>query len=132
MNLTGLNKYIRENKHRKFCFCKHDCLTFTNEVWEILYGHKWSPDWLGRYGAFTRPDALQKEYGFKALEDAIDSKLRRVEGIPPKGALVVTRNAKNWSTGLAMGISVGGSGLFLSETGMVNIPIEDCHMGWVE
>jgi len=132
MNLTDLNAYIRENKRRKFRFCDHDCLTFTNEVWEILYGHMWSPDWIGRYKAFTRPDALQKEYGFKTLEEAIDSKLRRVDGIPPKGALVVTSRARNWSTGLAMGISVGGSGLFLSETGMVNIPIEDCHMGWVE
>jgi len=132
MNYKGLNDYIRENKDRRFDFCKHDCLTFTNEVWEILYGHKWSDDWLGRYKAWSRPEDLKTEYGFDSLEDAIDSKLTRVNHVPPRGALILSGKTRHWSTGKSMGIAVGDSGLFLGRAGMVNLPIEDFHMGWVE
>lgn len=132
MNYKGLNSYIRQNKDKPFKFRVHDCLTFTNDIWEILYGHKWSEDWLGRYRAFTRPEALKKEYEFNSLEEGIDSKLQRYEGIPPRGALVITSNAKNWSTGKAMGIAVGQSAIFLSDTGIINLPIEQIDMAWVE
>lgn len=131
MNYKGLNEYIRQNKDKPFRFKENDCLTFTNEVWEVLYGFKWSGDWLGRYSAWSRPDALKKEYGFNTLEEAIDTKLTRFLGVPPRGALVITTKSKNWSTGKALGISVGHSGLFLREVGLVSLPIEDIDMAWV-
>lgn len=118
-----------------FRWGEHDCLTFTNAAWREMHGHGWADDWLGRYmdgdRAFTRRE-LQEEFGFDTFTQAVDSRLQRVDHVPPRGALVTTRRARRWSIGGALGISVGIKAAFVSAHGITYHPIEMIDKAWVE
>jgi len=134
----SLNAYIAEIRHRPFEWGKHDCLTFTNEAWHRMYGHGWADEWIGKYmqgdkiiGRRELTDELNRLYGSFTLEGAIATRWRRVEGVPPLGALVATNKARRWHTGVAMGISTGRRGVFLSDEGVVYMPLTDIKDAWL-
>lgn len=111
-----------------------DCLSFTNNAWHVMYGNGWADDWLGRYlieGKPMKKAQLQKEFGYKEFYDAVDDRLERVAGIPPRGALVTTKRAKRWAIGSALGISVGLKGAFVSSQGIVYLPVEEFDAAWI-
>lgn len=111
-----------------------DCLTFTNNAWHVMYGNGWADDWLGRYlieGKPMKKAQLQKEFGYKEFYDAVDDRLERVVGIPPRGSLVTTKRAKKWAIGSALGISVGLKGAFVSSQGIVYLPVEEFDAAWI-
>lgn len=111
-----------------------DCLTFTNNAWHVMYGNGWADDWLGRYlieGKPMKKAQLQKEFGYKEFYDAVDDRLERVAGIPPKGSLVTTKRAKKWTIGSALGISIGLKGAFVSSQGLVYLPVEEFDAAWI-
>ena len=74
---------------------------------------------------------LRKIFEAKTIEDAISKKLTRVDGIPPKGALVLTDQCRKWVIGKAMGIAYGRYGIFLGNNGLETVPIEDINSSWV-
>jgi hypothetical protein len=52
--------------------------------------------------------------------------------IPPRGALVTGIGAGGWLTGKAFGIAVGSNAAFLSNNGVIYLPITDIETAWVE
>jgi hypothetical protein len=129
---ASLSAYLREVANIPFRLGRHDCLTFSNDAWRRMYGHGWADDWLGRYARARRADDLRVEYGHTSLTDAVDARLRRCVGIPPRGALVTGVEAGGWLTGHSFGISVGANAAFLSARGVVYLPITDITHAWIE
>jgi hypothetical protein len=134
MGQTSLNDYIRACAARPFEWGVHDCLTFTNGAHRVLYGKGWADDWIGEYMIDGRPmrrDELRRKFGFNSVQAAIDLRLTRVQGIPPKGALVTSDHVRRWVTGVALGICVGTRAAFLDKAGVVYLPIDETRERWV-
>lgn len=134
-----LNAYLKAKKGEPFVWGGHDCLTFTNGAWRAMYGHGWADEWVGRYmtdGQVIRRSELVKElhrlHGASTLESAIDTRWKRVDGIPPLGALVTTKKARKWITGVAMGICTGSKCAFLDKVGVIYLPLDDIDGAWVK
>lgn len=135
MDLDALQRYLTEVSSRPFKMGQHDCLTFTNEAYRRMTGSGWSEDWLGKYMRnsdvpFTTR-MLRQIYGFLTMVEGIDSKMDRVNGVPPRGALVAMRSPRDAVFPHALGIANGTIGAFLSADGMVYCPITDIEHGWV-
>lgn len=134
-SVDNLPEYLKSVKDSPFKWGVFDCLTFTNGAWQEMYGYGWADDWLGRYmtnGQPMRRNQLQEEFGYQTFTKAVDSRLQRVKGIPPRGALVTTRKAKRWAIGNALGISVGLKAAFVSSEGLIYHPIETIDKAWIE
>jgi len=129
-----LNDYLKTVRDTPFEWGKHDCFTFTNTAFKEMYGEGWGEDLSGRYmsnkGVPLRRDALKKAFGYKTFEAAVDDRLVPYEGVPPRGSLVTTKHAQRWVIGVAMGISVGTSAVFLSKEGLLSLPIEMIDRAW--
>lgn len=126
--------YLLSCSDRPFEWGVHDCLTFTNGAHRAIYGSGWAEDWLGRYMIDGRPmrrDELKREFGFSTIQDAIDLRMTRVEGIPPKGAIVTSDHVRRWVTGVALGVCVGTRAAFLDRSGVIYLPIEETRERWV-
>jgi hypothetical protein len=130
----SLNAFLKDVADRPFQWHVWDCSTFTNEAWRAMHGVGWADDWLGRYtegGLYLRRDALRREFGFRTLDDAIDHRLTRVSGLPPRGALVVTEDVQVWVIGAALGISLGLRAAFLGKHGVTTLSINQVRGGWL-
>jgi len=130
-----LNAYLRAMRGKPFSWGQHDCLTFTNDAFRAMYGKGWADDWLDRYMVDGRPmrrDELVKEFRHSDFNKAVDSRLERASGIPPLGALVTTKKARKWVTGVAMGICTGSRGAFLDKVGVIYLPLDDIDEAWVK
>lgn len=135
MNLGNLTEYLKSTRDKEFAWGEFDCLLFTNGAWEAMYGDGWADDWVGRYLKDGRPmsrQELQQEFGYKTFTQAVDDRLTRVQGIPPRGALVATKRARRWAIGNALGIAVGLKAAFVSSQGLTYHPIETIDKAWVE
>jgi hypothetical protein len=131
----SLNDYLKSVKDKSFEWGKHDCLTFTNNAFKAMYGEGWADDWLGRYMEGSRifcRDELRKEFGFSTFTCAVDNKLSRINHIPPLGALITTKKSQRWVIGVAMGICTGTKAVFLSNKGMLYLPLDYIHQAWVK
>jgi hypothetical protein len=135
--ISELHAYLREVAETPFKWGEHDCFIFTNTAFRRMYGVGWADDWIGRYiggnGYPYRKAILQSEFGFNTFEEAADARLTRVENVPPRGALVTTSEgiSRFWYVGSAMGISIGSSAAFLSDKGVIYLPIETIDNAWV-
>jgi len=131
-----LNDYLKEVADKPFKWGEHDCLTFTNEAWRRMYGRGWADDWLGRYmrpnGSPMRRQELQSEYGYWDFGRAVNDRLRPIDHVPPRGALVATKKAQRWAIGHALGICNGIKCAFLSGGGVVYLPVDDIDKAWIE
>lgn len=131
----SLNTYLKSVKDKKFQWGAHDCLTFTNDAFHAMYNEGWADDWLGRYmtrSQLLRSKELKREFGFTKFSDAVDQKLRRIDHVPPLGALVTTKYAQRWIIGVAMGICTGSKAVFLSKQGVLYLPLDVIHQAWVK
>lgn len=134
LRISELAPYLKSVAQTPFKWGEHDCLTFTNGAFRAMYGVGWAEDWLGRYMRDGQPmgrDALRDEFGYLSFTKAVDARLTRVEGIPPRGALVTTRHARRWAIGSALGVSVGAKAAFVSKRGTVYHPINSIDKAWV-
>ena len=135
-DIEALYKYLDEVHTKSFMWHTHDCFMFTNEAWDRMYGHGWAEDWTKRYvsdtGLYMKRDQLRREFGFNELEEAVDSKLTRVNGIPPKGALVTTNKVRHWVIKQAFGISIGNKAAFVGKGGLKFIPIQHITNAWIQ
>ena len=129
-----LNAYIKTVRGDEFVWGQHDCLTFTNDAFKAMYGAGWADDWLGRYMDGTRilgRNELKTEFGFGEFGKAVDTKLMKINHVPPLGALVTTKKARKWVTGVAMGICTGSKVAFLDKVGVIYLPIDDIDQAWI-
>lgn len=130
----SLNVYISTVSRSEFVWGKHDCLTFTNDAFHAMYGVGWADDWLGRYMDGNRVlgrGELKREFKCGDFNMAVDKKLKRVEHVPPLGALVTTKRARKWVTGVAMGICTGTKAAFLDKVGVIYLPLDQIDAAWV-
>ena len=131
----SLNNYLRSVSASRFAWGVHDCLTFTNDAFREMHGEGWADDWLGRYMDGNRvlnKRELKAEFRQSVFERAVDLKLRRVHHVPPLGALVTTKRARRWVTGVALGICTGTKAVFLDKVGVIYLPLTDIDAGWVK
>lgn len=135
----SLNAYLKAVKGQSFVWGSHDCLTFTNDAWRSMYGHGWADEWVGNYmksGKVIKRSDLRKElfrlHGARTLEDAIDTRWRRIDYVPPLGALVTTKKARKWITGVAMGVCTGTKAAFLDKEGVIYLPLDDIDQAWIK
>jgi hypothetical protein len=132
-DLNSLNNYVARVKRQPFAWFSNDCLTFTNGAFKAMYGKGWADDWVGKYHkgneTFKR-DQLRKIFKARTIEEAISGKLTRVDGLPPKGCLVLTDQCRRWVIGKAMGIAWGRHALFLNDDGLEALPIENITSAW--
>lgn len=129
----SLNDYLKRVNDIPFEWGIHDCFTFTNNAFKEMYGQGWADDWVGRYmseGKPLRRRELMKEFGFGDFNKAVDQKLTRVNYYPPLGCLVTTKKSQRWITGVAMGLSTGAKGVFLSKDGLIYLPLTDVEQAW--
>jgi hypothetical protein len=133
-----LTAYLRQVKDRLFVWGEHDCLTLTNGAWRAMHGAGWADDWVGRYMVQTpygirpmRQDQLRCEFGFRSFVEAVDARLTPVRHIPPRGALVATKRVQRWAIGYGLGICVGTKCAFLSDRGVIYLPVTDISKAWV-
>ena len=134
-----LNAYLKDVKGKPFVWGHNDCLTFTNDAWRSMYGHGWADEWIGNYmqgdkviGRSELRKELWRLHGANTLEDAIDTRWKRVDGVPPLGALVTTKKARKWITGVAMGVCAGSKCAFLDKVGVIYLPMDDIESAWVK
>lgn len=131
---ASLNQYIRSVRHVPFEWGVHDCLTFSNAAFKAYHGFGYADDWIGQYMSGEDPmlpSVLKRKFKHESFDEAVAGRLREVEGIPPKGALVATRRAERWLIGYALGISMGTSAAFLSRRGVVYSLFEDVDKAWL-
>ena len=132
--IERLTAHIRAAESAPFVWGEHDCLTFTNGAYRAMHGAGWADDWLGRYMIDGRPmrrRELIAEFGWSNIDAAIDDKLTRVSH-PPRGALVTTRHAQRWVTGVALGVCTGARGVFLGSEGVIYMPLEYIEKAWIK
>lgn len=129
-----LNDYLRRVRNIPFKWGEHDCLTFSNGAFKAYHGFGYADDWIGKYLVGGKPLSkadMRETFGARTFEEAMGRKLRSVEGVPPRGAVVATKKAERWLIGYALGICVGARAAFLSEAGVVYFPLDDVDMAWV-
>lgn len=129
-----LNAYLKRVRNTPFEWGVHDCLTFTNDAFHSMYGEGWADDWLGRYmvdGKTLRRRELMLEFGYSDVNKAIDDRLKRIDYVPPLGALITTKQAQRWITGVAFGICTGSKGVFLSKEGVLYLPLDAIEQAWI-
>ena len=134
MNPSALNNYIVEVQHKPFEWGVHDCLIFSNTAWHRAFGFGWADDWLGKYMVGGKPISqrtAKSVFGYANLDAALQDRLKRVDHVPPRGALVTSSKIERSFIGSAFGISIGLNAAFVSATGLVYIPITQIQSAWV-
>lgn len=129
-----LNAYLRAVRGEPFRWGQHDCLTFSNRAFSTYHGFGYADDWLGQYisnGDPLLPSRMREKFRAQTFDEAIERKLKLVNGVPPRGALVATKKAERWLIGYALGICVGTKAAFLSRQGVVYSPLDHIDKAWV-
>jgi hypothetical protein len=130
----GLNSYLREVRSEPFRWGHHDCLTFSNGAFKAFHGFGYADDWLGEYLSGRDPlipSRMREKFGAQTFDEAIERRLRPVDHIPPRGALLATKRAERWLIGYALGICLGTKAAFLSRAGVIYLPLDDVAKAWV-
>lgn len=134
-----LIEYLREVKDKPFHWGTHDCLIFSNGAFRAYHGFGYAEDWFGRYAVDGKPNTTQEmrdEFGVNSFDEMIDAKLKRISYVPPKGAIVATKHGQRRHRAMrfipyALGISLGTKAAFLSDDGVLYLPLEDVTSSWI-
>ncbi|MEM9786798.1 MAG: hypothetical protein AAF801_09885 [Pseudomonadota bacterium] len=133
-NFKRFYEYLGTLHDERFSWGVHDCLTFTNTAFKILHGRGWADDIAGQYmaegRAMTRKE-LQARFGHVSFEDFMANRLRRKSSVPDRGDLVASARPEKWCAGIALGISLGTSAVYLGRVGLQHQPIEYCKAAWM-
>lgn len=125
--------YLKAQRGKPFKLGEHDCFTFTNGAWNAMHGAGYADHFIGRY-ADLGPKGFAKLmwecFNTTDIVKALDNGLQRVDGFPPKGALVITKNARPYFTGHALGIAMGVTAVFLGDDDMLYMPIDQIEGAW--
>lgn len=131
-----LQAWIDQTRYMRFSWGVHDCFIFTNTAWRKMTGFGYADDWYDRYynkdyRPLTRKE-MQLEFGYSELYEALDQKLERVPVTKKEyGNLVGT---SKWSerntTGVALGICLGNSSVFVGARELQFIPSNEVQFAW--
>lgn len=135
MGSQSLISYVKSNRNRQFKLGEHDCFTFTNDAWRVMHGHGYADQIIGQYAGLTAKKfaaMMKKAFGSPDIIQALDKHMTRISGVPPRGALVVSKSARPYFTGYALGIAMGINAVFLGEDGLEYMPIELIDGAWVK
>lgn len=131
VNRVKLFEYLEAQRGKRFKLGQHDCLTFTNDAWRVMHGAGYADDLLERYIGKGKK-ALREEYSVHSLQELLDNRLTRCEQlVPPLGALVTTKEARRWHTGVALGIAVGVTAVFLGADDVIYLSIDKINGAWL-
>jgi hypothetical protein len=131
---SALNDYLQAQRDRSFFLGVHDCFTFTNGAWAAMYGKPYAPELLGVHhtlGPRALADTLKRTYGRLDFLACLDAKMRRVDGIPPRGSLVVVRSDRYFLSH-AFGIASGVTAAFVGDVGLVYKSIKEIDGAWID
>ena len=129
-----LNSYLREVRSKPFRWGEHDCLIFSNAAFAAYHGKGYADDLIGKYMQGddpVLPSRLRDRFKADSFDEVVERRLRRVEHVPPRGAVVATKRAERWLIGYALGICVGTKAAFLSRDGVIYLPLDDVDRSWV-
>ena len=129
-----LIEYVKAQRGKPFALGEHDCFTFTNGAWRAMHGHGYADQFVGLYAGLGKKafaKLMWECFNTSDLIKALDFVLQRVETFPPKGALVVTKKARPYFTGYAMGLAMGANAVFLGDDDMIYLPISEIEGAWV-
>ncbi len=133
MGSQELTRYLKAQRGREFKLGEHDCFTFTNGAWQAMHGVGYADDFVGLYAGLSKKGfakLMKSSFGHSDLIDALDHGLIRLQGFPPKGALVVSKSARPYFTGYALGIAYGANAVFLGDCDLEYVPITDIDGAW--
>lgn len=134
MGSQSLIIYVKANRDRQFVLGEHDCFTFTNGAWAAMHGCGYADHFIGKYadlGAKQFAALMKKSFGSSDIIEALDQHLTRINGVPPRGALVVTQSARPYFTGYALGIAMGINAVFIGDNGLEYVSIGLVDGAWV-
>mgnify|MGYP007121457223 CR=1 FL=1 len=130
------NRLIEIWRNRPFVWGQSDCIRFADAVYQAQMGRHIFTDWFGTYttewGCLLNYKKQLKKTGFANIESAIDSRLRRVDGLqPPRGA-IIGRNDETTQivTGTALGVGLGAKAAFLGYDGLEFTDIKPTDIFW--
>lgn len=126
--------YVKAQRGKPFAIGVHDCFTFTNGAWAAMHGRGYADQIVGKYADLGQKGLarlLLDNFGATDLIASLDKVLTRVDGFPPKGALVIMRSERPYFTGYAFGLAMGVTAVFLGESDVVYLPIEQIEGAWV-
>lgn len=132
---SKLNEYLRSQRGKCFQLGVHDCFTFTNGAWAAMHGGGYADQIIGKYAGLGPKGfkaLLHEAFGHEDIVDCFDAHMQRVDGFPPRGAIVMTSKSARWYTGKALGIAVGAKAVFVGDTGVVYVPITEIDGAWVK
>ena len=131
---SQLNAYLALNSTKGFSLGTHDCLLWVNGAYEALNGEPIDAREISRYkshGPAAVLRSVRERFGAETLTEALDHMLTRVDGIPPRGAIVSTKKAAMKHANAALGIANGNVALFLGQKGYEPLPIDEIDWAWI-
>lgn len=124
----AVDKYIKENRHRKFKWGEFDCVIFALGAVEAQTGQP--PVDLVRYPYNTAIGAqavfrdMMNRVGVDDIMQLIDTVLIRCDHVPPTGGIVLKHTDRAGVGGFAIGIVSGNNGFFADIDGLRSIRLD--------
>jgi len=121
-----LTEVITGYESCEFVWGEKDCCMFAADVVSSITGTDYASEFRGKYTDEEGAAALLEEKG--GLESVMDSKFKKHSNInmTMRGDVVCYET----ETGLALGICVGYTSMFMSPKGLIQIPTNKCLYGW--
>ena len=116
---------IEDYRHRPFAWGSCDCLIFANDAHRAMTGEGFADDWLGGYDSALGAARLVRGHDPIA---ALDDRLKRGTGFPPRGSIVATKARS--VLGYALGVNIGVNA-FVGATGLTFRAVEPDQLWWM-
>jgi hypothetical protein len=112
---------------QEFVWGQHDCATWALDVAASITGQPSAVSWRGRYSTEIGAARHLRKLGCQTVEDLAGQLL----GDPLPAVLLAQRgDLLLGGPERALGVCVGSEGRFLTEAGLIGVPLRGCAMGW--
>lgn len=115
-----LNRIVEGNLNRPFEWGNWDCCLFAAECVEAMTGDDPMGEFRGRYSSAEGARALLRAHPSKSLFNLMRRKFGNPSNFARRGDIVYTIT----EDGPSLGVCVGACAVFLSEEGIVSLPIQ--------
>lgn len=129
---ASLAQYLASQSGKRFELGVHDCLSFTNDWWRFRCGAGFADEVIGKYkglGQKATTTLMREVFDTVDLRKALDDRLRRVK-FPARGDIVISKQARPYFTGYAMGICSGVTSVFLGGDDMIHLATDQIDGAW--
>lgn len=127
-----LAAYLADQRGKRFEFGVHDCLTFTNGWWRVRCDAGFADEVIGKYADLGQKEAAKlmwSTFNTSDLPKALDMRLQRIQH-PNRGDIVISKLARSYFTGYAMGICAGVTSVFLGDDDMIHLATSTVDGAW--